>query len=48
MRVQLEIQRFNPEKDDKPYWQAFQLVDVDPTDRVLDLLKYVKGHRTAR
>jgi succinate dehydrogenase / fumarate reductase iron-sulfur subunit len=44
MRVQLEIQRFSPESDGGPYWQAFQLVDVDPTDRVLDLLRFVKGH----
>jgi succinate dehydrogenase / fumarate reductase iron-sulfur subunit len=44
MRVQLEIQRFNPEKDSHPYWQTFQLVDVHPADRVLDLLRYVKGH----
>jgi succinate dehydrogenase / fumarate reductase iron-sulfur subunit len=44
MRVQLDIQRFDPQGDSRPYWQTFQLVDVDPTDRVLDLLKYVKGH----
>lgn len=44
MRVQLKIQRFNPETDTRPYWQTFQLTQVDPTDRVLDLLKFVKGH----
>lgn len=44
MRVQLKIQRFNPELDRKPYWQSFALTEVDPTDRVLDLLKHVKGH----
>jgi succinate dehydrogenase / fumarate reductase iron-sulfur subunit len=44
MRVQLDVQRFNPEIDSRPYWQTFQLVDVHPTDRVLDLLRFVKGH----
>ncbi len=44
MRVQLQVQRFDPEKDGKPHWQIFVLNDVNPTDRVLDLLLYVKGH----
>jgi succinate dehydrogenase / fumarate reductase iron-sulfur subunit len=44
MRVRLEIQRYNPETDGRPHWQTFHLIDVEPTDRVLDLLKYVKGH----
>lgn len=44
MHVQLDIQRFDPETDDKPSWQRFYLLDVDPTERVLDLLLYVKGH----
>ncbi len=44
MQVQLEIQRYNPQRNVRPYWQTIQLVDVDPTERVLDLLKFVKGH----
>ncbi len=44
MRVQLKIQRYNPDKDARPHWQTFLLTDVQPAERVLDLLKYVKGH----
>ena len=44
MNVQLRIQRFNLEKDFKSHWQSFALTQVNPSDRVLDLLKFVKGH----
>jgi succinate dehydrogenase / fumarate reductase iron-sulfur subunit len=44
MHVQLDIQRFNPETDDKPRWCSYSLSDVEPNDRVLDLLLRVKGH----
>lgn len=40
--VNLRIQRYNPEKDTKPFWEDFALTDVEPTDRVLDLLHTVK------
>jgi succinate dehydrogenase / fumarate reductase iron-sulfur subunit len=43
MRVTLKIFRFNPEKDKKPHYEAYGL-DADPTDRVLDLLEYIKGN----
>ena len=43
MQVNLKIFRFNPEKDIKPHYDVFQM-DADPTDRVLDLLEYVKGY----
>jgi len=42
MQVTLRIFRYNPEKDKKPYYDRFQ-IEADPTDRVLDLLEYVKG-----
>lgn len=42
MQVTLRIRRFNPEKNPKPYWAEYTLRDVDPTDRVLDLLHRVK------
>ena len=41
MRVHLKIQRFNPEKDDKPHISEYD-VDMEPTDRVLDALNAVK------
>ena len=44
MRVQLKVQRFNPETNAKPYWQTFALTEVDPTERMLDLLLHIKGH----
>jgi len=43
MRVQLKIKRFNPERDRKPYWAEYE-VEVEPVDRVLDALEYVKWH----
>jgi succinate dehydrogenase / fumarate reductase iron-sulfur subunit len=43
MEVNLRVFRFNPEKDKKPHYDSFQL-DAQPTDRVLDLLEYVKWH----
>jgi succinate dehydrogenase / fumarate reductase iron-sulfur subunit len=44
MRVHLKIQRFNPEKDDKPYMSEYD-VDMEPTDRVLDALNRVKWYQ---
>ncbi len=38
----LRIRRFNPEKDPKPYWAEYTLKDVEPNDRVLELLHRVK------
>ena len=43
MQVTLKIFRFNPEQDRKPHYESYQ-VEAEPTDRVLDLLEYVKGH----
>ena len=42
MIVQLKVYRYLPEKSDKPYFETFQ-VNAEPTDRVLDLLEYVRG-----
>jgi succinate dehydrogenase / fumarate reductase iron-sulfur subunit len=44
MEVTLKIQRFNPEKDDKPHWQEY-CVAVEPTDRLLDALHQVKWYQ---
>lgn len=41
MQVQLRIRRFNPEADEEPHWEDYQ-VEAEPTDRVLDLLHQVK------
>jgi succinate dehydrogenase / fumarate reductase iron-sulfur subunit len=43
MQVTLKIFRFDPEKDKKPHYDTFK-VDAEPTDRILDLLEYVKGY----
>jgi succinate dehydrogenase / fumarate reductase iron-sulfur subunit len=43
MQVTLRILRYNPEVDKKPHFEKFE-VEADPTDRILDLLEYVKGH----
>lgn len=42
MEVTLRIKRFNPETDAKPYWAEYTLDDVEPVDRVLDLMHRVK------
>jgi succinate dehydrogenase / fumarate reductase iron-sulfur subunit len=43
MQVTLKVFRYNPEKDKKPHYEKYQ-VEADPTDRILDLLEYIKGH----
>lgn len=43
MQVKLKILRYNPEKDKKPHYETYE-VEAEPTDRVLDLLEYVKGY----
>ena len=42
MQVTMRIRRFNPEKDKKPYWGEYTLDNVEPNDRVLELLHRVK------
>lgn len=41
MQVQFKIKRFNPEKELKSYWGEYT-AEVEPTDRVLDGLNYIK------
>lgn len=44
MEITMKIKRQNPEVPgkDKPYWEEFSLKDVDPTDRVLELMHRIK------
>lgn len=44
MEVTFKIRRYQPEVagKNKPYWQEFTLKDVEPTDRVLELLHRIK------
>ena len=41
MDVTLKLRRFNPETDAEPHWESYN-VPAEPTDRLLDLLHYVK------
>jgi succinate dehydrogenase / fumarate reductase iron-sulfur subunit len=41
MNVTLKLRRFNPEVDAEPHWESYS-VPAEPTDRLLDLLHYVK------
>ena len=41
--VTLKIARFNPEDGEGQHWDSFQ-VPALPTDRMLNLLLYVKGY----
>ncbi|OGO66148.1 MAG: succinate dehydrogenase iron-sulfur subunit [Chloroflexi bacterium RBG_19FT_COMBO_55_16] len=43
MQVTLRIFRYNPEQDKKPHYASYK-VEADPTDRILDLLEYIKGN----
>ena len=43
MDVTLKIKRFNPEADDVAHWEEYT-VELEPTDRVLDALKYIKWY----
>src|SRR5512139_408873 len=43
MEVTVKVFRFNAEKDKKPHYETYKL-EADPTDRVLDMLEYVKGY----
>ncbi|MGB1287880.1 MAG: succinate dehydrogenase iron-sulfur subunit [Aggregatilineales bacterium] len=44
MNVTFKIKRQNPEMPgkEKPFWQEFTLSDVEPTDRVLEMLHRIK------
>ncbi len=42
MKITVKILRYNPEIDKKPHYKTYE-VESDPTDRVLDLLEYIKG-----
>jgi succinate dehydrogenase / fumarate reductase, iron-sulfur subunit len=44
MKVNFKIKRYNPELPgkDKPFWQEFTLDNVDPTDRLLEMLHRIK------
>ena len=43
MKVNLKILRFDPEKDQKSHFEVYAL-EVDPKDRILDLLEMVRGY----
>jgi succinate dehydrogenase / fumarate reductase iron-sulfur subunit len=43
MKVKLKVQRLNPETDAQAWWEEYEL-EAEPTDRVLDLLHYVKDN----
>ena len=42
MTATFRIQRYNPEKDAKPYFKDYTLNDLDPTFRILDALHRIK------
>jgi len=41
MKIKLEIQRYNPETDDRPHLQVFE-VEAEPEDRLLSVLMRIK------
>jgi succinate dehydrogenase / fumarate reductase, iron-sulfur subunit len=43
VKVRLKIRRFNPERDEQPWWGEYT-VEAEPTDRLLDALNHVKWY----
>ena len=43
MQISVKIFRLDPENNKNPHYDQFKL-DVDPTERILDLLEYIKGY----
>ena len=43
MNVTVKIKRFDPERDEAPRWESYD-VPADPMDRALDLLMHIKWH----
>jgi len=39
--ITVKIKRFDPEQDKRPHWESYTL-DVEPTDRVLDVMNQIK------
>lgn len=46
MLIQLKVFRYQPETSEKSYYETFQ-INAEPTDRILDLLEYVRGDMDA-
>ncbi len=42
MNITFKLLRFNPETDQAPHWERYE-VELEPTDRVLDGLEAIKG-----
>ncbi|MEF8817533.1 MAG: succinate dehydrogenase iron-sulfur subunit [Salinibacter sp.] len=43
MQLNLEVKRYNPDEDDEPHWESYE-VPADPLDSALALLLHVKWH----
>jgi succinate dehydrogenase / fumarate reductase iron-sulfur subunit len=43
VKLELEIKRFDPDCDDRPHWESYE-VEVDESDRLLDALHQVRWH----
>ncbi len=44
MEVTVRVQRYDPERDAKPRWAVYR-VEVEPTDRVIDVLHKIKAEQ---
>jgi len=45
MNITVRIKRFDPDTDKRAHWQEYKL-DVDPTERVLDVLNEIKWEQS--
>jgi succinate dehydrogenase / fumarate reductase iron-sulfur subunit len=41
MKIIIEVKRYNPEKNEKPYFKKYE-VEANPNDRLLDILMHIK------
>lgn len=44
MQLKLKIFRFDPERDEKPYYQTYE-IEADPMDRLLDCLNRIRWEK---
>jgi succinate dehydrogenase / fumarate reductase iron-sulfur subunit len=44
MKLKFRIFRYDPEKDDEPYYQSYE-IEADPNDRILDCLNKIRAEK---
>ncbi|HID34711.1 MAG TPA: succinate dehydrogenase iron-sulfur subunit, partial [Anaerolineae bacterium] len=45
VNVTVKILRFNPDVDEQPHWQTYEVKDIEETAQVLDVLHRIKWYQ---